>query len=173
MAEFQVFRGLTPLLRARMKHFLGEFDNRDERLGAKGYYLQCRLPDKAIDQIEMSKEFRRNLAANERLPEDPETRAKALQTFREQIVLLKHRATYWLGLIAFDQGQYQVAADYFDRDVLGSSSDGPWTHGARYNLARAYESLGQTDQARRLYEADDSPQRHGNLLRSRRLNPNR
>ncbi|MCA9241794.1 MAG: hypothetical protein KDA37_16405, partial [Planctomycetales bacterium] len=41
--------------------------------------------------------------------------------------------------------------------------------GIRYNLARAYESLGDNQRAAELLLADDSPQRHGNRLRAARL----
>ena len=52
---------------------------------------------------------------------------------------------------------------------LDASPDGPWTNGARYNLARCYEQMGQLDKAQQLYLIDESPQRHGNLIRARRL----
>ncbi|MBN2293570.1 MAG: hypothetical protein JXM70_14165, partial [Pirellulales bacterium] len=43
---------------------------------------------------------------------------------------------------------------------------GPWTSGAKYNLARIYESAGDLKQAIRLFKADtDSPGMAGNLLR--------
>ena len=47
---------------------------------------------------------------------------------------------------------------------------GPWTFGARYNLARTYETLGDITRARELLnEDDDSPQKHGNWLRAKLL----
>ena len=53
--------------------------------------------------------------------------------------------------------------------TLQANPNGPWTGGARYNLARTYEVLGDHANARAYYEQDKSPQRHGNLLRARRL----
>ena len=44
-----------------------------------------------------------------------------------------------------------------------------WTFGARYNLARTWEAQGKIEEAVALLEADTSPQRHGNLLRAKRL----
>jgi len=47
----------------------------------------------------------------------------------------------------------------------------PWTHGARYNLARTYEATRQYDEAVALYLGDPtSPAYHGNFLRARWLN---
>ena len=53
--------------------------------------------------------------------------------------------------------------------TLQAAPDGPWAATAQYNLGRAYEANGQLQKAIEMYEDDDSPQRHGNLLRARRL----
>lgn len=82
----------------------------------------------------------------------------------------KRDASYWMGLLSYDDGRYEPAAiDWFQRHTLEANPDGPWTQGARYNLARTYEQLGRFDEAIALYEADGSPQRHGNRLRARLL----
>jgi hypothetical protein len=74
-----------------------------------------------------------------------------------------------------------VAIDYFQDRTLEDSPDGPWTYGARYNLARTYEAQAAelTDEpdeaaalrqkAIELLENDSSPQEHGNRLRAARL----
>ncbi len=81
----------------------------------------------------------------------------------------KQDASYWLGLINFEQKNYPVAIDYFSRRTLEATPDGPWTDGAHYNLGRAYEASGQLAPAIELYQSDRSPQKHGNRLRARRL----
>ena len=78
-------------------------------------------------------------------------------------------ASYWLGLIHYETGKHDVAADWLRDRTLGSYPKDRWTPGARYNLARAYESLGEKDKARDLYYDDDSPQKYGSLLRARLL----
>lgn len=88
---------------------------------------------------------------------------------QQMVLAAKQDATYWLGLLAFDRGELGVAEDYLLRRYLEKWSDGPWTAGARYNLARVRESQGQIDRAVALLENDKSPQRHGNLLRARWL----
>ncbi len=75
----------------------------------------------------------------------------------------KEAATFWLGIVNFEEGQYEAAADWFK--MVG----GEWLNGARYNLARSYEAAGDKAEAIKLLEADDSPQRHGNRLRARQL----
>ena len=64
---------------------------------------------------------------------------------------------------------YDVAINWLKVRTLDSDPEGPWKNGAHYNLARCYEALGRIDEARQLYLIDDSPQRHGSLLRARQL----
>jgi len=82
----------------------------------------------------------------------------------------KMHASYWLGLLAMEQGNYRAAIDYFTRRVLEATPGGPWTHGAKYNLGRVYEALRQPEKAWKEYESDvTSPGLYGNLLRARWL----
>jgi hypothetical protein len=88
----------------------------------------------------------------------------------------RKNATYWLGLLKMDQGltghdrrDLEIAATSWFPQVIDAKPPSEWLDGTRYNLARTYEALGQTDQAIELYEQGDSLQRHGNLLRARRL----
>jgi tetratricopeptide (TPR) repeat protein len=81
----------------------------------------------------------------------------------------KQNASLWLGIIAYDEGNYSVAIDYFKKRTLEAAPDGPWSASAQYNLGRAYEANGELSKAIEMYEDDDSPQRVGNLLRARAL----
>ncbi len=159
----------------------------DRSLDARVHFARCRYSEREMDPARFSR--------------------RALDAMR----ISKQNATYWMGQIAFSDGDYPVANDYFQARTLEAFPKGPWTHGARYNLARGHERLAEfyqrllregsgaeipevledliadpdhldkallrqrqiehLQQARRLYEEedDDSPQRHGNLLRARRL----
>jgi tetratricopeptide (TPR) repeat protein len=52
---------------------------------------------------------------------------------------VKQNATYWLGLVAYDLGNYDTARSYFD-SILAEESSTDWVVGARYNRGRSYEA---------------------------------
>ncbi len=87
----------------------------------------------------------------------------------EQVRRAKQDASYWLGVVAFERGDYDTAIDYFQLRTLEAWPEGPWTSAAQYNLARTLEALGRNDEAIELYENSNSPQQFGNRLRARWL----
>jgi tetratricopeptide (TPR) repeat protein len=90
----------------------------------------------------------------------------------EKLVYLqgKQDATYWSGLISYQRDNYPAAVDYFARRMLELFPDSPWTNGARYNLARAFEAAGDTERAILVYESSaGSPDYLGELLRAKWL----
>jgi hypothetical protein len=82
---------------------------------------------------------------------------------------VKQAASYWLGLVPYDTGRYDVAVDWLKTRTLEAGDGQTWIPGARYNLARSYAALGKLQQARDLLLLDDSPQQHGSLLLAQRL----
>lgn len=80
----------------------------------------------------------------------------------------KLNATYWLGLLSFDDGKFDVAEHWFSRPDLVEKGS-PWINGARYNLGRSLEGQEKFDEAIPLFEQDTSPQKEGNHLRAREL----
>ena len=84
--------------------------------------------------------------------------------------LAKQSASYWLGLIAFDQGNYVSAEDYLKTRTLDVWPKGVWAPAAKYNLARVYEATRKYPQAIGLYrENSTSVEYLGNLLRAKWL----
>jgi hypothetical protein len=74
-------------------------------------------------------------------------------------------------LLSYDRGNYEVALQWLGERTLEEARASRWAHGARYNLARTYEAMGNVEEAVRLLRAgpEDAPQRHGNFVRARRL----
>jgi tetratricopeptide (TPR) repeat protein len=140
--EMMIFLRVTPLYDARVRQFKGDFDGEH---GAKRRYLEARPSQSQIEAI----------------PVPPDQ--------KKVIHEVKQAASYWLGLIEFDEKQYQPAVHWLYELVLIASPDGPWTAGARYNLGRTYEAMGETEKAVAQYQLDKSPQSVGNRLRARQL----
>lgn len=143
-----------PLSVGRLLQFRHEYGG---ETGAKHFYMECRPGDDEINDWvkELVNDFQE---PNQRPP---------VQRYIAAMVRRKQDATYFLGLISFDEHEYLTAEEYFKNLTLDIWPQGPWTDGAHYNLARTYEADGDADKAIALYEADDSPQRHGNHLRAR------
>jgi hypothetical protein len=90
---------------------------------------------------------------------------------REGVLQGKVNAAYWLGLIEYEQGQYDSAFDYFiTRTLQAAGSTVFWESGAHYNMARCREMTGQWQDAVLEYESNASLQRdEGSRLRARWL----
>jgi hypothetical protein len=80
----------------------------------------------------------------------------------------KHDATYWLGLLSYDDGKFEVASDWFRHPELNDANS-TWKSGASYNLGRSLEAQQKTKEAIPLLEKDASPQQQGNKIRAREL----
>lgn len=159
---------LTPALwKGRVRHLLGQF--RGEQ-GAMKYYQLSRPSDEtiakgpALTPVEMED-------LKGKVPLD-EWNA-GLQRYIQLAPIAKHDASYWLGLIAYESGSYQTAADYLSKRTLDVNPNSPWRSGALYNLARAEEALGLDDDAIETYRQIESPQQYGDHLRARWLEARR
>jgi hypothetical protein len=168
--ELGTFDPSQPLSKGRNLHLQGRFEQQEQEAGARKMYLDSRLPDRDILAMRNSEAVRTAQGLQQLLPEDPAQLAAALDGITEIAFTRKHHATYWLGLTYHEAGNESAAIEWFAERTLTAVPPSPWIPGARYNLARCYEDLGQWDAARRWLESDkDSPQRHGNLLRARQI----
>jgi len=135
----------APLRAGRLLHLRGQFLGQPS---ATGYYQMVRLSDRQLAE----------------LSEAEGTQQVAV------LRLAKQYATYWLGLVAFEQRNYPSARDYLLARTLEVAPRSPWTAGAKYNLGRVYEAEKQYAKAIQQYrgntEAIDS---YGSRLRARWL----
>jgi tetratricopeptide (TPR) repeat protein len=159
VAEFAPFAETPLLWKARLLHFQG---NKDVRAAERGDPL-------AEDRPGHQQAVKMYLDPSIR----PSNATLAKQETDKRLVGAagKADASYWLGLLSYDRGNYEVALTWFGDRTLEVDENGRWADGARYNLARTHEALGHFEEAVKLLESDpkDAPQRAGNLLRARRL----
>ena len=158
-------RIVFPLWAGRLLQFRGDYDG---EVGAKHFLMLARP---GADQLvayatELVVDFQK--ANKEASPAEVMLMARR---FDRVVFRRKQDATFWLGLISYDEGQYDAAEDYFKMVPLEVRPDvpSPWIAAARYNLARSYEASGRTADAIKLLDTDDSAQRYGNRLLARRL----
>ena len=167
--ETGLFVPSQPLLHARHLHLQGKFETPPEEEhehGARERYFRLRPSDKEIEALD-DIEGREALGVGAMiLPTDPAQKKAILERLMAMTRTGKHHATYWIGLTHYETGNYVVAVEWLRERVIADAPDSPWQHGARYNLGRCYEALGRWQEARETYLSDDSPQRHGNLLRA-------
>jgi tetratricopeptide (TPR) repeat protein len=164
-----IFSPSRPLVKARNLHLQGRYENEDQKFGARALYLQCRPPNREIEAIRTNEGYRKAIGLQQTLPENPNQRDALLAFYIDIAYHGKFDATYWLGLTYYEAGKPGAAIEWLKRTVEDVPTS-TWVAGGRYNLARCYEQLGQPDVARQWLESDkDSPQRHGNLLRAKRL----
>jgi hypothetical protein len=166
---YGIFQSHGPLVQARHLHFQGSFEARGDLPGAKTLYMNCRIPNKALNDLDVSPEIQKRLGMKQGEREGDfnwKSRLAKAKFFQTQA---KQHASYWLGLVQFDDGNLEAAASWFKERTLELTPNGVWVPGARYNLARTYEALGDYERARELYLEDDSAQQHGNLIRAKLL----
>jgi tetratricopeptide (TPR) repeat protein len=154
----------APLYRGRVLHLKGRFEGDD---GATSCYQAARPSNDDI-----SEDFRADISAVQKMPPQVQANAADEANLKAQMSALgKHDASYWLGLIAFEQENYPSAIDYFTKRTLDVAANGPWQVAATYNVARAYEASGQRQKAIAWYGRSNtvSPTLYGSLLRARWL----
>jgi tetratricopeptide (TPR) repeat protein len=146
LAELLPFHAMpsSPLYRGRVLHLKGHFTGEQ---GATACYQTARPSNQDLNE---GIEATRLDIEKKPLGERP----KIAQDAQQQIaasVIGKLDASYWLGLIAFEQGNHASAIDYLTKRMLNVAPNGPWSDAAPYNIARAYEASGERRDALKWY----------------------
>jgi hypothetical protein len=135
----------APLRMGRLLHLRGRFIGQPS---ATWCYQLARASDRQL--VELT---------------SPET-AQQVEVLR----MAKQFATYWLGVLAYEQRNYPSARDYLLARTLEAYPRGPWSAGAKYNLGRVYEAEKQYAKAIQQYRSNsEARDEYGNRLRARWL----
>lgn len=165
-----LFVGTAPLIMGRKMHLHGQFSKSEDYQGAKLRYMEMRIADQHLAALPVDKDIQKMLGVEQDIYQSDEDWQRELMGLQQMFLEAKMHGSYWIGLVHFEEGNYEAARDWFAVRVLQEQPNSAWADGARYNLARTYEKLGEIERARELYLEDNgSPQRHGNLLRAREL----
>jgi hypothetical protein len=165
--------GKFPLALARWEHLKGSFELKEsesgDEKGARVMYMDMRHPEFDIDALESNVDLQQQYGVRRGLGQSPEMYNALIQNIQGIMRLTKRAASYWISLIHYDLGDFDVAKIWFEKRVLDDQQMTPWRSAARYNLARTLERLGETEQAIELYKTIGDSQEHGNRLRARLL----
>ncbi len=152
----------VPLGVGRLLQLAGDYDY---ETGALRYLQQAMASE--VDQGNLMQIIVDDLRSKAARPDDP-----AVQRQISEIAISRVReyrradqaAKLWIGQIKMEEREFETAIAYFTK------WENPlWRPSLNYSLARVYEAQGKIDEAIKVYREDESPQRHGNLLRARRL----
>ncbi len=141
MAETLVYPPEMPILfKARSYHFKGQFTGNPS---ATMYYLAARQSEFKSDSAGFTVED------------------------RERWRKIKIDASYWLGVMVAQTGNYRAAEDYLQTRLRATDPGGKWEQSATYNLARIAEATGDIPRAIELLETHTTvPQAQGNIIRA-------
>ena len=110
-----------PLWAGRLLHFRGQYDG---EYGAKHFYILSRPGEDQI--VEHVNQLAEDWSRDNNAPCPPGIVARYLATVRVR----KQDATYWLGLISYDEREYSTADDYFKLLPHGPGKPNLWADGA-------------------------------------------
>lgn len=153
----------------RWRHLQGRFESADEDAvpGAKRLYLGQRQPEFEISDLRGDVELQMRYGIRRELRVTPEQYDMQIQQIQALMRQGKITASFWLSLIQYDTERFDLARNWFEQRVLAEGLDSPWKMAARYNLARSFERLGETERAAEIYRSEGDPQEHGNRIRAR------
>lgn len=154
--DFLPYAWRPPLWRGRLHHFRGVLEDEDQ----KRETLDEALNDhRAARQFYMDRSVR---PADDRLARVPEEKRVIYQSS-------KTLATLFLANLSYDQGAYGTSRKWLENEALQSKSADAYRATVTYNLARAYEALGELERAIGLLSKIEGPMASGAKLRAKAL----
>ncbi len=152
----------APLYKGRIMHLKGRFFDEKEAIA---YYQRARptynsvlaeVPQIAKASYELLSMQQQQMGHTLTDPEQhylAQVSTELAEQQKDAIFEGKLAASYWLGLIEYEQGEYPAALDYFRVRTLQAGPQVFWAAGAHYNIARALEASGQPQTAIDAYES--------------------
>ncbi len=159
----------TPISRARMMHFKGQFDSKVDAVGALRTYMDFRVDERTLKNLEFDRDTQKMLGVVRRENEKLENFVMRIQQAQSFYRKSKFDIGVFLGMVNLDLEKPDTAADWLSKRTLEVRGTEKWHAQAHYLLGRIYEGQGKTAEAIEEYKYEDSPQAAGNRIRIRRL----
>jgi len=157
----------TPIFRARTLHFKGKFENTVEAVGALRSYMDVRIDEQSLKDLEFDKEIQTSLGVVKQPGEPMENFKFRVEQARQYFRRSKFDVAIFLAMLNSDLGKLDTANDWLLKRLLKSAGTERWHAHAHYLLGRNYEQQGKKPEAIKEYEFENSPQEAGNRIRVR------
>lgn len=171
MAKHGIWMLDNPAANGRMNHLQGRFENTLDERGALSLYMECRTDDESIREMAYDPDVQKRMGLQRRQGQDLESFQGEIMQAQYIFSKAKVDASFLLAQLHFDRGDFQQAANWFEKRVINNDSPmaEPWKPISRYGLARAQAELGDMEAAAEQLSYTPSPQEAGNRLRLRYL----
>lgn len=169
MEQYGIFITDSPISRARMLHFKGQFESTIEATGALRTYMDFRVDEQTLKQLAYDRATQMELGVVKRPTETVENfelRVKQAQNFYRRS---KFDIGIFLAMANVDLGKNETAADWLTKRTLAVKGTERWHAHAHYLLGRTHEQLNDLKSAIEEFKFEESPQAAGNRIRIRRL----
>lgn len=181
MAEHLIWLTESSVAQGRFQHLLGKFDNEGDSPGALPLYMDVRVDDTTLKKMLYNPDVQRALDLVRESGEDERQFEARVMQAAMVFSRAKFDASFLLGELLFDRGEYKSAAFWCNEKLLKDARGQRWFAPGWYLLARAYTEMGQyglaeealikpsIDQSNQQPNYVVNPQDAGNRIRLRYL----
>ncbi|MEI6526375.1 MAG: hypothetical protein WCP62_10130 [Planctomycetota bacterium] len=159
----------TPISRARVLHFKGQLESTIEAAGALRMYMDCRIDEETIRELEYDAQLQKSFGVVKRPTEPLENYQMRLKIMGNYLRQSKYDIVAFLAMANIDLGKPETAADWLSKRLLPVRGTERWHAQAHYLLGRSLETIGDVPRAIDEYKFDATAQAAGNRIRIRRL----
>lgn len=170
IATYGAYISDTPISRARTLHLNGTFDTSVDQTGALRAYMDIRVDEQTLKELEFDKDVQAMLGVVRRQGMPIEQFQLQVEQAKSFYRRSKFDVAMFLAMASFANGKADTAADWLSKRLLAVQGTDRWHAHAHYLLGRAYEMQGNSVAAVEEYKFENSPQAAGNRIRIRKLN---
>jgi tetratricopeptide (TPR) repeat protein len=159
----------TGISRARTLHFKGQFESTVEAAGALRTYMDIRIDEQTLKELEYDREIQKLLHITKGVNEPLENFQGRIQQAQLYYRRSKYDVAAFLAMANLSLNKPETTIDWAKRRLINLPGTEAWHAHAHYLLGRSNELLGNTEAAIEEYKFEKSPQAAGNRIRNRKL----
>ena len=170
MGTYGAFITDTPISRARGLHLNGKFDSSIEAAGALRSYMDVRVDEQTLKDLEVDRETQAKIGIVRKPNETLENFQFQIQQAQVFLRRSKFDVAAFLAMLNLDMDKPDTTIDWLTKRLIALPGTEIWRPHAHYLLGRAHEQQSNTAAAIEEYKFENSPQAAGNRMRIRKLN---